>query len=157
MQRQKKELDSIRSLIINERMTFKEAAFRFSDDKQTKFNAGVITGEDGSDKIEKLNLPPTISYQIAGHHKGEITNVFEETVQDRKMVAIVKINDIIDAHQLDITTDYSRIKQMALNKRKNEMVEKYVKEKLPHIFVSINDRYKDCTFRTDWRKADTGN
>ncbi|MBB5334091.1 peptidylprolyl isomerase [Chryseobacterium koreense] len=153
----KKELDSIRSLIINERMTFKEAAFRFSDDKQTKFNAGVITGEDGSDKIEKLNLPPTISYQIAGHHKGEITNVFEETVQDRKMVAIVKINDIIDAHQLDITTDYSRIKQMALNKRKNEMVEKYVKEKLPHIFVSINDRYKDCTFRTDWRKADTGN
>ncbi|WP_304342857.1 peptidylprolyl isomerase [Chryseobacterium koreense] len=153
----KKELDSIRSLIINERMTFKEAAFRFSDDKQTKFNAGVITGEDGSDKIEKLNLPPTISYQIAGHHKGEITNVFEETVQDRKMVAIVKLNDIIDAHQLDITTDYSRIKQMALNKRKNEMVEKYVKEKLPHIFVSINDRYKDCTFRTDWRKADTGN
>ncbi|WP_234111001.1 MULTISPECIES: peptidylprolyl isomerase [Chryseobacterium] len=152
----KKELDSIRSLIVNGRMTFKEAAFRFSDDKQTKFNAGVIAGDDGSDKIEKLNLPPTIAYQIAGHHKGEITNVFEETVQDRKMVAIVKLDDIIDAHQLDITTDYSRIKQMALNKRKNEMVEKYVKEKLPHVFVSINDRYKDCTFKTDWRKADTG-
>ncbi len=149
----KKELDSIRTLIVDGKMSFKDAAFRFSDDKQTKFNAGVITGEDGSDKIEKLNLPAIVSYQIAGHHKGEITSVFEETVQDRKMVAIVKVDDIIDAHQLDISTDYSRIKQMALNKKKNEMVEKWVKEKLPQIFISINDRYKDCKFKTDWRKT----
>lgn len=149
----KKELDSIRTLIIDGRLTFKEAAFRFSDDKKTKFNAGVMTSEDGSDKIEKLNLPPTISYHIAGLHKGDITDVFQEEVQQRKVVAIVKIDDTINAHQMDISTDYDRIKQMALNKVKNEMVEKWVKEKLPNVFVSVNDRYKDCTFKTDWRKS----
>ena len=135
-------------------MTFKEAAFRFSDDKKTKFNGGVLTAEDGSDKLEKLNLSPTIAYQIAGLNKGDITEVFQDKVQqDRKVVTFVKINDVIAAHKLDITTDYDRIKQMALNKKKNEMVEKWVKEKLPNIFISINDRYKDCKFKTDWRTS----
>ena len=97
-------------------MTFKEAAFRFSDDKKTKFNGGVLTAEDGSDKLEKLNLSPTIAYQIAGLNKGDITEVFQDKVQqDRKVVTFVKINDVIAAHKLDITTDYDRIKQMALN------------------------------------------
>lgn len=154
----KKEMDSIRTLILDGKMTFKEAAFRFSDDKQTKFNAGILTSGEGSDKLEKLNLPPTISYQIAGLNKGDITEVFQDTVpQDRKVVSIIKVDEVIGAHQLDISTDYDRIKQMALNKKKNEMVEKWVKEKLPNIFISINDRYKDCKFKTDWRKVSASN
>ena len=150
----KKEMDSIRTLIMDGKLTFKDAAYRFSDNKQTKFNAGIVTAEDGSDKIEKLNLPPTIAYQIAGLNKGDITDVFQDVAQqDRKTVTIVKVDDVIAAHQLDIATDYNRIKQMALNKKKNEMVEKYVKERLPNVFISINDRYKSCVFKTDWRKT----
>ena len=149
----KKELDSIKTLIKDGNLTFKEAAYRFSDDKKTKFNGGVITAEDGSDRLEKLNLPPVTSYQIAGLNKGDITDVFQDKEQDRKIVSIVKVDDVIAAHQLDIVTDYDRIKQLALNKKKNEMVEKWVKEKLPNVFISINDRYKDCVFKTDWRKS----
>ncbi len=150
----RKELDSIRTLIVEGKMTFKDAAYRFSDDKRSKFNAGILTGEDGSDKIEKLNLPATLSYQIAGLNKGDITDVFQDTAeQDKKTVSIVRVDDVIAAHQLDIATDYNRIKQMALNKKKNEMVEKWVKDKLPNIFISINDRYKDCVFKTDIRKT----
>ncbi len=149
----KKELDSIKTLIKDGNLTFKEAAYRFSDDKKTKYNGGVITAEDGSDRLEKLNLPPVTSYQIAGLNKGDITDVFQDKEQDRKIVSIVKVDDVIAAHQLDIVTDYDRIKQLALNKKKNEMVEKWVKEKLPNVFISINDRYKDCVFKTDWRKS----
>ena len=116
----RKELDSIRTLINEGKLTFKEAAFRFSDDKQTKFNAGILTSQDGSDRLEKLNLPPVVSYQIAGLNKGDITDVFQDTVQDRKVVTLIKVDDVIAAHRLDITTDYDRIKQMALNKKKNE-------------------------------------
>lgn len=150
----KKELDSIRTLILDGKLTFKEAAYRFSDDKKTKFNAGILTGQDGSDKLEKLNLPPIIGYQIAGLNKGDITDVFEDTIQqDRKVVTLLRVEEVIGSHKLDIATDYERIKQMALNKKKNELVEKYVKEKLPNTFISINDRYKDCVFKTDWRKT----
>lgn len=151
----KKELDSIRTLIMDKKMTFKDAAYKFSDDKATKFSAGVMTNnQDGSDKIEKLGLDPTISYQIAGLKKGDITEPFQqEDQQKRKMISIIQVNDVIDAHQLELANDYERIKDMALNKKKNEIVEKWVNAKIPSIFISIDNKYKDCKFHSNWLKS----
>ena len=128
----KKELDSIRTLILEKKITFKDAAYKYSDDKSNKFSAGIMTNnQDGSDKLEKLSLDPTISYQIAGLKKGDITDPFQqEDQQKRKMISIVQVNDIIDAHQLELATDYERIKAMALHKKKNEIVEKWVNAKI---------------------------
>lgn len=148
----KKELDSIKTLIQDGKLTFKEAAFKFSDDKATKFNAGTITGQDGGSKIEKMNLPPTLAYQIAGMNPGDITDVYEDESNRRKTVNIVKINEVIAAHQLDIATDYERIKNMALERKKGQLVEKWVKEKLPDTFISINERYNHCAFKNNWDK-----
>lgn len=151
----KKELDSIRTLIMEKKMTFKDAAYKFSDDKATKFSAGVMTNnQDGSDKLEKLGLDPTVSYQIAGLKKGDITEPFQqEDQQKRKMLTIVQVNDIIDAHQLELANDYERIKDMALNKKKNEIVEKWVNAKIPSVFISIDNKYKDCKFHSNWLKS----
>lgn len=148
----KKQLDSIRTLITQGKLTFKEAAYKFSDDKNTKFNAGVLTGEDGSDKLEKLNLPPTVGYQIAGLNQNDITDAFEDKLNQRTIVAIVKVNEIYPAHNLTLATDYDRIKQLTLNQKKGEIVEKWVNKTLPNTFISINERYKDCHFKTDWNK-----
>ena len=149
----KKKLDSIRGLIQTEKMSFKEAAFKFSDDKRTKFNAGVIAGKDGSNKIERESIPGTISYELAGLNKGDITTAFDDKDErERPVVKIVKIDDDIAAHQITLETDYDRIKQLALNKRRNEMVEKYVNEKIPATFIAIDGRY-NCDFKSNWKKA----
>ncbi|QQV03565.1 MULTISPECIES: peptidylprolyl isomerase [Chryseobacterium] len=149
----RKKLDSIRGLILAEKITFKDAAFKFSDDKRTKFNAGVITGNDDSNKIERESIPGVISYELAGLNKGDITNAFDDVAdRDRKVVKIIKIEDVIPAHQIKLETDYDRIKKMALNKRKNEMVEKFVNSKLPTTFISIDGRYDNCDFRANWKK-----
>ncbi|WP_295200835.1 peptidylprolyl isomerase [uncultured Chryseobacterium sp.] len=149
----KKKLDSIRTLVLDGKMTFKDAAFRFSDDKRTKFNAGLIPGADGSSKIEKETIPGTISYELAGLNKNDITTAFEDIDErKRKVVKIVKIEDMIPAHQITLETDYDRIKQMALNKKKSEMVEKYVNKQLPTTFISIDGRYDTCNFKGDWKK-----
>ena len=149
----RKKLDSIRLLIIDGKTTFKDAAFRYSDDKKTKFNAGVIPGSDGSNKIERETIPGTISYELAGLNKGDITRAFDdEDERKRKVVKIVKIEDVIPAHQITLETDYDRIKQMALNKKRNEMVEKFVNSKLPTTFISIDGRYDSCNFKGSWKK-----
>lgn len=149
----KTKLDSIRGLIQQEKLSFKEAAFKFSDDKRTKFNAGVIPGKDGSNKIERESVPGSITYELAGLNKGDITAAFEDKDErDRAVVKIIKIEDDIAAHQITLETDYDRIKQLALDKRRNEMVEKYVNEKIPTTFISIDGRY-DCAFHSNWKKA----
>lgn len=149
----KKKLDSIRTLIIEGKMTFKDAAFKFSDDKRTKFNGGVIPGADGSNKIERESIPGTITYELAGLNKNDITTAFEdEDERKRKVVKIIKVEDVIPSHQTTLETDFDRIKQMALNKKKNEMVEKFVNSKLPTTFISIDSRYDSCQFKGNWKK-----
>nr|WP_315028868.1 peptidylprolyl isomerase [uncultured Chryseobacterium sp.] len=152
MKTAKAKLDSIKGLIVDGKITFKDAAFKFSEDKRTKFNAGVIPGADGSDKIERESIPGTISYELAGLNKGDITTAFEDEDNRRKVVKIIKVDDVIPAHQITMETDFSRIKQMALNKKKNEMVEKFVNSKLPTTFISIDGRYDNCNFKANWKK-----
>lgn len=149
----KQKLDSIRGLVLAEKLSFKDAAFKFSDDKKTKFNAGVITGQDGSSKIERESIPGVISYELAGLNKNDITTAFDdEDERKRKVVKIIKIEDVIPSHQITLETDYDRIKQMALNKKKSEMIEKFVNSKLPTTFISIDGRYDTCDFRGNWKK-----
>ncbi|KFF07698.1 peptidylprolyl isomerase [Chryseobacterium luteum] len=152
MKTAKAKLDSIKGLIIAGKITFKDAAFKFSDDKKTKFNAGIISGADGSDKIERESIPGSITYELAGLNKGDITSAFEDEDNKRKVVKIIKLEDVIPAHQITLETDYNRIKQMALNKKRNEMIEKFVNSKLPTTFISIDGRYDNCKFKANWKK-----
>ncbi|WP_370896039.1 peptidylprolyl isomerase [Chryseobacterium gossypii] len=149
----KKKLDSIRTLILDGKISFKDAAFKFSDDKRTKFNAGVIPGSDGSNKIERESIPGTITYELAGLNKNDITAAFEDQDErKRKVVKIVKIEDVIPAHQITLETDYDRIKELALNKKRSEMVEKFINKQLPTTFISIDGRYDTCQLKGNWKK-----
>ena len=147
----KKELKRIKQDILDEKITFKEAAHKYSDDKHTKFNAGIIT-KNGSSKIEKTNLDPNISYQIAGYNKGDITDIFEDELDRKKVVSLLRVEDIIPAHQLDLATDYDRVKVLALNNKKNQILEKWTKEQLPNTFISIDKRYDNCSFKAKWEQ-----
>ena len=146
-----KELEGIKQKVETGKMSFKEAAFKYSDDKKTKFNGGVMADE-GGDKIEKLSLPATLAYHIAGLNKGDMTDVFDEELNKKPAVSFVKVEEVIPAHKLTLESDYDRIKQMALNQKKGGIVEKWVNNELPNVFISIDKRYKDCNFKTDWKK-----
>lgn len=147
----KNKLDSISVLISSGKMTFKEAAFKFSEDKATKYNAGIMT-TGGSDKIEKSSLSATMAYQVAGLNKGDMTEVFEDEIAEKKLVRLIRLEDTIPAHKLSFETDYARIKNLALNAKSNEVLEKWVKAKIPDVFIQISDKYKDCHFKSNWKK-----
>lgn len=40
----KQKVKEIKNQILEGKLTFKEAVYKYSDDKHTKFNAGIITG-----------------------------------------------------------------------------------------------------------------
>ena len=73
-------------------------------------------------------------------------------ISDKNPKQIIKIEDVIPSHQITLETDYDRIKQMALNKKKSEMIEKFVNSKLPTTFISIDGRYDSCDFKGNWKK-----
>ena len=119
LQLQKAEMEKIKEDIKSGKITFKDAAINILMIKTLKYNAGDYTWRDNSDRLEKSNLNATVAYQIAGLNKGDLTDVFvEEGQNQKKAVTIIKVNEIIPQHSLDLATDFERIKGFALNKRK---------------------------------------
>lgn len=149
----KKELEKIKIQIKDEKITFKEAAYKFSDDKSTKFNAGLLQNrEDGSSGIDKATLNADVAYQIAGLHNGDLTEVFVDELNNRKAVKLMRLEEEIPAHQMTLETDYDDIKQFAIQAKKNEILENWIKREIPNAFISIDKRYDDCTFSNQWKK-----
>jgi peptidyl-prolyl cis-trans isomerase SurA len=139
-------LDSIRSLVINDSITFEKAAAEYSDDMNTSSSGGYfIEGESGGSKISVDELDPNIFFTIDTMEVGSITKPIVFRQQDRsEAVRIIYFKDKIRPHRADIRQDYQKIKQAALNKKKSEKLDKWFQESKSEVFIILDDHYKDC-------------
>ncbi len=156
-------LDSIKGLIIDGTYTFKEAVNRFSDDKYTRYNSGVITSpQTGESRVEKLKLSTNEFYAIAGLKTGDYTEVFEDEYSDsggqkKPAVRLIYVKNIIPAHKLSLEEDYDRIKNYAIAEKKQTILEDYVKSKIPETNIIISKEYATCNYSYDWLQEDLNN
>lgn len=116
----KVKLEKIKQDIKLGKITFKEAALQNSVDKYTRFNGGVLTNpQTGEDRFERSSLPYNQVYALAGLQKGDISDIFESEYKNKKVLSILQLIDVIPAHQISLSTDYTRLKTI-LYKRKNK-------------------------------------
>ncbi len=150
-----KKLDSIKTLIIGSEMTFKQAAYQFSDDKYSRYNAGIMSNpQTGDTKLEKFKLSTNEFYAIAGLKSGDYTDVFEDEFQTKKAVRLIYLRELIPAHKLSLEQDYNRIKKYAKEEKKQSVLDEYVKSKIPDTNIVISKEYSDCTYTYDWLQED---
>src|SRR5690554_465985 len=150
----KRKLDSIMIEVEKGEMTFKEAAFQFSVDKYTKFNGGrMMDAQTGEDKIEKSRLPANLLAELSRLNDGDISTAFEDEFNRQKVIRVIKLEETIPAHKINMETDYARLKNLTISTKRQEKVMEYVEEQILDTFININDEYADCEFRLDWKKT----
>lgn len=150
----KRKLDSIMIEVEKGAMTFKEAAFQFSVDKYTKFNGGrMMDAQTGEDKIEKSRLPANLLAELSRLNDGDISTAFEDEFNRQKVIRVIKLEETIPAHKINMETDYARLKNLTISTKRQEKVMEYVEEQILDTFININDEYADCEFRLDWKKT----
>lgn len=139
-------LDSIRTLIINDSITFEAAAAEHSDDMNTSSNGGYfMEGEEGGTKISVDELDPNVFFTIDTMEVGSITKPIIFRQPDRsEAVRILFYKDRIKPHRADIRIDYQKIKQAALNKKRSEKLTQWFQESKNDVFIVLDDHYKDC-------------
>ncbi len=106
-------LDSIRGKIIDKKISFDEAAFYVSQDKDSKLNRGIMTNEKTmSSKFEMADLNPEIAKQVDKMQVGEISKPFVlmNPKTNRETVAIVQLTRRIEGHKADLAEDYQTVK-----------------------------------------------
>ena len=147
-------LDSIRVGIINNKITFDDAATYLSADKETRNNKGIMvnnvprSNNIGTPRFALDELNQDIA-KIAGEMKtGEISEPFI-MINDkgRQVAAMVKITDRNEGHRANINNDYQIIKQMAENNRQQDLVDEWLKKKIEQTYVRIDPSWRNCEFQ----------
>ena len=152
-------LDSIAADIRAGKFTFEEAAPLLSDDKDTRYSKGLMstnmmqTGHTSS-RFRMQDLPPEVAKVVDTMQVGQISQSFQMINQRGKTVCVIaKLKNRIDGHKATVTEDFQTLKDVVLNKRREERIHQWVVDKIKTVYTRLGDEYKDCQFEFEgWNK-----
>ncbi len=142
-------LDTIRQLIAADSIQFEQAVLRYSQDKNTVMNAGLmINPNTGSSKFEYQELAPEIAKQIYNLNEGDISQPFVmmDQQKNREVCAIVRVKKKTDVHRANLTDDFQTIKSMLEQKQGAELLHNWILQKQKTTFVQIAPEWQGCDF-----------
>jgi peptidyl-prolyl cis-trans isomerase SurA len=147
-------LTKIKKDILTQKISFEDAVKKFSSDKETNKNKGLLINPETNDTHFKLTrMDPALYARVSNLKIDEISDVFyDENREGQKMFKIMIIKEKIETHTADLNKDYVKIKNLALAKKKQELVAKWSKDKIKDTYIKIQDQYKNCTFEYNWSK-----
>lgn len=150
----KKKIDLIRKRIIDNELTFEEAAKSFSDEKATKNNGGVlINPTTGDTRFELTKIDPVLYNQIQRLADNEVSApLLESDKQGNQSFKIIKVSNRYDEHTADYSKDYLKIKELALKQKQLNAIQDWMKEKIVDTYISVNQDSRDCNFTNEWLK-----
>lgn len=149
-------LDSLAQELRQGSITFEEAAKRYSDGVSKNQGGSVSNPMDGGSRLDKETfnqLYPGIG--IVAMDEGEVSNATAITTNENKQAyCLVKLNKKILAHKANLTDDYDRIYNAALQSAKAKKVYEWCNRMVRTTYVRIADEYKDCPgFQVDWNQG----
>jgi len=151
----KQELDSIRKHIEEGKYTFAEAALNFSDEKETKFDGGLLRNPINFDsRFELTKMDPTLYNQVRNLKDNEISYPILETDQrgGPPKYKILKVSNRYDEHVADFAQDYLKIQELALTEKRFNAIKKWMNEHIEDTYISVNGNNRDCDFANNWVK-----
>lgn len=152
-------LDSIADDIRNGKFTFDDAAKVLSDDKDTRNNHGLMANPDKggftyTSRFQMKDLPADVAKVVENMQPGEISKAFRMTNQKGQSVcAVVRLKNRIEGHRATVTEDFQRLKDVVFDKRSEELLDKWIREKQKTTYVRINADWRNCDFKyPNWLK-----
>ncbi len=143
-------LDSIANLIRTDSLLFEEAVVRYSEDKNSVMNGGVMMNENTlTSKFEYQELPAEIARQIYDMEVGEVSQPFVimDKMKNKEVCAIVKVKSKTGVHKANLVDDYQVIRTMLENKLKAEFIHDWVLKKQAETYIHIDEEWRGCDFQ----------
>jgi len=152
-------LDSIADDIRAGKFTFEDGATLLSDDKDTRSNKGLMSNSQMqygriTSRFQMQDLPPEVAKVVDTMQVGQISKSFQMINQKGKTVCVIaKLKSRVDGHRANISDDYQVLKEVVLNKRREEVLHQWVVDKIKGVYTRLNDNYRDCKFEYEgWIK-----
>ena len=98
-------------------------------------------------RFQLQDLPPEIAKVVDTMKVGQISRAFQMINQRGKTVCVIaKLKNRVEGHKATITEDFQVMKNVVLNKLREEKIHNWVVGKIKATYVRLNDNYRDCDF-----------
>lgn len=153
--RAKNELDSVQKLISNGKISFNAAALKYSDDKETKQNGGLIVNPANNNtkwEIEELGqTDQNLVFMLDKMQVGEVTPVLQYAGQDTKQAwRIVYLKSRSEPHKANLKDDYAKILNMATFDKQKKIITDWIAKKSKTTYIKINSEFNSCKLEYNW-------
>ena len=154
-------LDSLRTKVLEDEITFPLAARFFSEDPATRTNGGQMADPaTGSSYFEIDQLKPADYAAIKDLKEGEISEPVESTDnegyqqgrQGNTVYKVIRVDKIVPAHSASFTNDYTELQARVRSQRQIEAIDAFLDKRIKDTYIVIDPMYKECPFsREVWQ------
>jgi len=151
-------LDSLRTRIISDSISFVDAARLHSQDKKTATSGGLLADENtGSSYFEKDQLKPADYNVIKDMKEGDISEPFQSLDNEGRngntVYKIITLEKIIPSHTATFEEDYNEILNLVQSKMSEDAINKFIAEKQRTTYIRVDPSFHGCVFRHEgWIK-----
>ena len=156
LDRAKAKADSIYTLMEkNKKVDFSTAAAYYSDNKDTKYNGGMMLNaenvQERSTYIPTDKLDPQVALVTDTMKVGSISKPLLFTGSDgKKAYKILYLKSSTNAHKANLAQDYPKLKEYATNDKINRTVSEWFQKKRKQTFIKIDPEYQSCPQLKGW-------
>ena len=146
-------LDSLRNAINAGKITFEEAAQKYSDDEDTRNSGGLMVNMETNltrlspDKIDRL-----LFFQVDSMPVGKISPPLLTASGDGKNAyRIVMVKSRSVPHKANLRDDYQKIQEVALSEKQNKVLSDWIEKKKKTTYIQLADDYSGCKMLDHWK------
>ena len=149
-------LDSLKTELLNEAVTFELAARFYSEDAATRTNGGQMADPTtGSSYFEIDQLKPQDYAAIVDLKEGEISAPVESLDNEGRdgntVYKIIKVDKILPAHSASFKNDYPLLLDNARQELQMKAINDFINSKIESTYIVIDPMFEDCVFeREGW-------
>lgn len=151
----KEMLDSIRTMIIDDSISFENAVKRFSlkDSPSYSNNGKLKNPSTGTNFFETKDLDPDTYFAIESLEVGEVSEIMEiKNFKQEKIYRIVKLQSKTKPHRSNLKEDYDKISYFAKESKKSQYFNSWLDEKVAETYITIDPIFNTCPNLANWIK-----
>jgi peptidyl-prolyl cis-trans isomerase SurA len=157
MDRAKAHIDSIYKNVVNKKLPFSSAAALYSDNKETKYNGGMMLNaeevENRTTYIPTDKLDPEILFTIDSMKVGSYSKPEVFTGKDgKKGYRFLYLKSKTEPHQANLEQDFPKIKIAALADKTDRVLSEWFEKRRNSTYIRIDKEYQNCAALKLWFK-----
>ena len=99
-------------------------------------------------KFEMKDLPQEVAKVVDKMHIGEVSHPFTMVnSKGQEVCAIVLLKNRYPGHKADITEDFQTLTNIVSEKRQQEILDKWIRDKQATTYISIKDGWRKTGYR----------